>query len=151
MATIETRTTANGDKRYRVKVRLLGQEPRTRTFKRLTDAKAWAKAAETDLSRGEHVPTTAQRRTTLADLIDKYVSEQLPLRAYASDTRNVTRYLDWWKANAGFLTLERLKPAKISELRRELLTRRARKPAGASADEPAPSKVLRPPIATWPR
>ena len=66
--TIEARTTAKGEKRYRVKVRLLGQAPRTRTFKRLTDAKAWAAAAETDLSRGDHVPTTAQRRTTLADL-----------------------------------------------------------------------------------
>jgi len=55
MAAIETRTSKDGEKRYRVKVRLLGQEPRTRTFKRLTDAKAWAAASEPDLSRGDHV------------------------------------------------------------------------------------------------
>src|SRR5689334_3519900 len=139
MPTIEPRTTAKGEKRYRVKVRLLGQAPRTRTFKRLTDAKAWAAAAETDLSRGDHVPTTAQRRTTLADLIDKFVKEQLPLREHATDERNVRRYLDWWKANAGYLTLERLKPAKISELRKELLARRVRRAAAARAGDPAPS------------
>jgi integrase len=138
VATIETRTTADGKTRYRVRVRLRGQEPRTRTFKRLTDAKAWASAAETDLSRGEHVATTAQRRITLANLIDKFVKEQFPLRDKATDARNLKSRLDWWKANAGFLTLDRLKSAKISELRRELLTRRARKAAGASDDHAAP-------------
>ena len=148
MPTIETRTTASGEKRYRVKVRLRGQEPRTRTFKRLTDAKAWASTAETDLSRGDHVPTTAQRRTTLADLIDKFVEEQMPLRDRTTDARNVKRYLDWWKANGGFLTLDRITPAKISELRKELLARRARKPGGASKDAPAPKITPQPQIVT---
>src|SRR5262249_9422675 len=124
MATIETRITGKGEKRYRVKLRLRGEEQRTRTFKRLTDAKAWATGAETDLSRGDYVPTTAQRRITLAELIDKFLTQQLPLRDRATDERNLRRQLDWWKSNAGFLTLDRLKPAKISELRRELLNKR---------------------------
>lgn len=139
MATIEERTTSGGETRYRVRVRLLGEAPRTRTFKRITDAKAWAKAAETDLGRGEYVPTTAQRRITLTDLIDKYVAERLPLLDRDTDSRNLKSRLDWWKANAGFITLDRLKPARISELRKELLQRRARKPVGALETDPAPA------------
>ena len=79
MATIEKR--GDGDSaKYRVKVRIKGEKPRTRTFKRLTDAKAWAKAVETDLGRGTFVPTTVDRRRTVAELIDKYTAEELPIR-----------------------------------------------------------------------
>ena len=70
MATIEKRTTATGAVSYRAKVRLRGESPRTRTFKRMTDAKAWAAKVESDLGHGAYVPTTADRRRTLADLID---------------------------------------------------------------------------------
>ncbi|MDR7098387.1 hypothetical protein J2X04_000734 [Lysobacter niabensis] len=41
---------------YRVRIRLRGERPRTRTFKRLTDAKAWAAKAESDLGHGTYVP-----------------------------------------------------------------------------------------------
>ena len=53
MAAIEKR----GD-RYRVKVRIKGEEPRTRTFTRKTDALLWAKKVESDLGHGAYVPTT---------------------------------------------------------------------------------------------
>jgi hypothetical protein len=78
-----------------VRFRLKGEPPRSRTFKRLTDAKAWARAAEADLGRGEHVPTTTQRRIALADLIDKYVAEKLPLLDRATDARDMRRQLVW--------------------------------------------------------
>ena len=137
MATIERRESSDGV-RYRVRVRTKGTKPRTRTFKRLTDATSWASAVETDLGRGTHVATTAERRKTLAELIDKFIAEQLPIRRGDTDQRNIKARLDWWKENAGFLTLERLTPAAIAGLRSELLSRRARKPAGAADDAPAP-------------
>ncbi len=138
MAMIEKRESVHGV-RYRVRVRVKGAKPRTRTFKRLTDAKSWASSAETDLGRGVHVATTVERRKTLADLIDKFIAEQLPVRRGGNtDTRNILARLDWWKANAGYLTLERLTPAAVAGLRSELLARRARKPAGAAEDAPAP-------------
>ena len=81
MATIEPRTGKDGSKSYRVRVRLRGEKPRTQTFKRLTDAKAWAAKAESDLGHGTYVPMTADRRRTLAELITKFRKRFLTARA----------------------------------------------------------------------
>ena len=121
-----------------MRVRLLGEKPRSRTFKRKTDAEAWAKKVESDLGHGAYVPTTADRRRTLADLIDKYVAEHLPIKDRNVDRKKLEARLQWWKDNAGYLTLDKLKSDRIGEFRTELLRRRARKPAGASDDELAP-------------
>jgi len=81
VATIEKRIGSDGDVRYRVRVRLRGEQPRTRTFERKTDAKLWAKKIEFDLGHGYYVPHhNTDRRRTLSELIDKYVAEQLPIR-----------------------------------------------------------------------
>jgi hypothetical protein len=71
VATIEKRIGTNGDIRYRVRVRLRGEQPRARTLKRKTDAELWAKKVESDLGHSFYVPTTADRRRTLGELIDK--------------------------------------------------------------------------------
>lgn len=131
MATIEKRQTGDGI-RYRARVRVKGAKERTRTFKRITDAKAWAATAETDLGRGAFVPTTADRRRTLADLIDRFEKEQLPLRA---DDRKMRLYLAWWRENAGFLTLDRLTPDEIASARARLLARRTGRAAPTAAPE----------------
>jgi integrase len=123
VATIERRQSRDGATHYRVRVRVKGEKPRTRTFRRLTDAKAWAASVETDLGRGEHVPTTAERRKTLADLIDKFIEEELPIRANA-DSGKLRAQLLWWKENAGYLTLERVTPAAIAGFRTQLLARK---------------------------
>jgi len=122
MATIEKRQSGDGI-RYRVRVRLKGEEERTDTFKRLTDAKAWAAKIESDLGHGAYVPTTADRRRTLADLIDKYSKEHLPV-SRRRDTKKISEQLAWWKEHAGHLTLDKLNPQAIASFRSELLTRR---------------------------
>jgi integrase len=123
MATIEKRESGNGI-RYRVRVRVKGEAPRTRTFKRLTDAKAWATKVESDLGHGVYVPTTADRRRTLADLIDKFTDEHLPNRANNADSKKLSAQLAWWKDRAGHLTLEKLTPQAIAGFRSELRARR---------------------------
>lgn len=120
MATIGKRTAKDRTTRYRVRVRPKGDKPRTRTF----DAKAWASNVETDLGRGAHVPTTAERRKTLADLIDKFIAEQLPIRPNNADRAKLEAQLAWWKQHAGYLTLERVTPAAIAGFRSELLARK---------------------------
>lgn len=125
MATIEKRENAAGIS-WRVKVRIRGEKPRTRTFKRKTDADLWAKKVESDMGHRVYVPTTADRRRTLADLIDKYSKEQLPLRRTSTDTRNVESQLKWWKDEAGHLSLDKLTPQAIAGYRSELLARRTR-------------------------
>jgi len=124
VATIEKRLGTNGDIRYRVRVRLRGEKPRARTFKRKTDADLWAKKVESDLGHGFYVPTTADRRRTLGELIDKFITEQLPIRQHRADERNIKRNLQWWNENAGFVTLDKLTPQTIAGLRSQLLARR---------------------------
>ncbi|MEO8507548.1 MAG: hypothetical protein ABI593_07960 [Betaproteobacteria bacterium] len=77
-----------------------GEQPRARTFKRKTDADLWAKKVESDLGHGFYVPTTAGRRRTLGELIDKFLTEHLPIRQRKADVRNVRRQVEWWKRQA---------------------------------------------------
>jgi len=115
--------------------RIKGEKPRTRTFKRLTDAKAWVGAVETDLGRGAFVPTTVDRRRTLADLIDKYLKEHLPVRRHNADERMTKTHLAWWKENAGYVTLDKLTGPTIAGFRSELLARRTARTVDGEARE----------------
>lgn len=125
MATIVKRVSASGDVSFLVRVRVQGEKPRNRTFRRKTDAKAWAAEVESSLGRGAYVPTTVDRRRTLADLIDMFVSDALPFKAHA-DARNVARYLAWWREHAGYITLDKLTPAAVADFRAELAKRTTR-------------------------
>ncbi len=84
MATIERRVDKSGKIRYRARVRVRGAKARSRTFIRKTDTVTWAAKVEGDLGHGVYVPTTADRRRTLSDLIDKFVAEHLLLPVDAS-------------------------------------------------------------------
>ena len=134
MATIERRRAKDGTISYRAKVRLRGEKARTRTFRRKTDAEAWAKAAETDLSRGVYVATTSDRRRTVADLIDRTIRDHLPTKRNNKSAHKVESYLSWWKQELGDVTLEQLTPQRISERRAKLL---ARKPKRGERMSPA--------------
>lgn len=114
MATIVKRETGEGT-RYQVKVRVLGEKPRSKTFARLTDAKAWAAAVETDLGRGVYVPTTADRRRTLSDLIDVTVRDHLPNKRHARDNSKLETKLGWWKDSIGYVSLDKLSAEVIGE------------------------------------
>ncbi len=133
MATIEKRDNSDGSTGYRVRVRLAGEKPRTRTFQRLTDAKAWAKAVETDMARGAFVPTAIDRSRTLSQLIDKYVVEHLPHKPNNADAAKQARLLEWWKVDSGFVTLDKLKPETITDARARLRIRTKRDGASISA------------------
>jgi len=123
MATIEKRESSKGEVRYRVRVRLRGEQQRTRTCKRLTDAKAWAVKVESDLGHGVYVPTTADRRRTLDELIDKFITDHLPTSDYA-DKDKIEAHLGWWREHAGHVTLDKLTSKTIAGFRAELLKRR---------------------------
>lgn len=125
MATIESRIAKDGTKSYRVKVRIRGEKPRTQTFKRLTDAKTWAAKAESDLGHGTYVPTTADRRKTLANLIDAYLTDYLPTRGIRDEGKQ-RALLAWWREQYGHVTLDRLKPSLIADVRNALMQRKKR-------------------------
>ena len=140
MATIERRVDAKGATHYRARVRVLGSKSRSRTFKRLTDAKTWATKAESDLGHGVYVHTGADRRRTLADLIDTFVADELPIRAQVDD-KKLTAQLQWWKDHAGYLTLDKLTPAAIAGFRSQLLARRTGRKATAGAAATATAAI----------
>lgn len=123
MATIEKRTAASGAVSYRAKVRMKGEAPRSRTFKRLTDAKAWAAKVEADLGQGTYMPTTADRRRTLADLIDKFLTEYLPVKANNRSADGQRAMLAWWRKEYGYVTLDRLTPDLFVGARAKLAQR----------------------------
>ncbi len=118
MANIEKRISKAGDISYRVKIRIKGAPTITETFKRLTDARIWAQSQEAAIREGRHFPKSIAKRKTLADLIDKYSKDYLPLK---KDGKNQTRHLKWWRKELGFYTLADVTPAVIADARDTLL------------------------------
>lgn len=76
MATIEQR----GPKQWRVKIRKTGYPPLSETFERKSDALRWVRQVESDMDRGIFVSGVAAKRVTVADALDRYQREILPLK-----------------------------------------------------------------------
>jgi len=119
MASIEKRTLGDGTTSYRVKVRLKGFPVQTATFERLTDARRWVQQTESAIRDGRHFKTSQSKKHTLADLIEKYETEVLPLKH--NSTENQRCYLKWWKENIGEYTLADVNAALITEYRNKLI------------------------------
>jgi len=78
MASIEKRVAADGSISYRAKIRRAGELPLSKTFARLTDAKAWARDIEARSDRGFAIPSREQVMRLLSEAIDRWVDERLP-------------------------------------------------------------------------
>lgn len=118
MASIEKRTSAEGETSYRVKVRLKGHPVQTATFERITDAKKWAGQTEAAIREGRHFKTAEAKRHTLAELIDRYARDILPTKSEKTSNRQAQQQqLDWWKEQLGAYTLADVTPALIGEKR----------------------------------
>jgi len=116
MATVQKRKNDDGTTSYRVMIRLKGHPAASATFSRLTDAREWAKKAETDMKAGRYF--SAAKLKTLGDLFDKYAIAAAPrLKSW----EGVKTRLDWWRAQAESEMLDTITPARIAEWRDELL------------------------------
>lgn len=120
MATIEVRRGRDGELSYRARVRVFGHPERTATFPRKTDARDWAVRIEGDLKRGRYVPTTDAMRRTVAQLVDRYIEETLPLKPRNRDAKGVKRYLKWWSGEIGDYALASVTPAVVNEQKQKL-------------------------------
>jgi integrase len=119
MAYIEERTSADGKTTYRVQIRLIGFPQQTATFDRKTDAKRWAQKTEAAMKEGRYFKTAESKKKTIAMMIDKYISEELPKKP--KNAHNVETQLLWWKDKIGYLLLADIAPNLIGEYREELL------------------------------
>lgn len=123
MATIEARK-SRGKTVYRVKVRLRGYPPADATFDRMTDAKRWAAETEADMRAGRWFDNSQLRRTTLGDLIGRYLTEYLPTSGIASIPSKLQR-LGYVKDAIGHMPLADVTTATVVEMRAKLMIGRA--------------------------
>jgi hypothetical protein len=73
MATIKERKTKEGKIKYQVRIRRKGYPIQIATFARLTDAKKWARQTEVSIEEGRHFKTSAAKKYTVANMIDRYI------------------------------------------------------------------------------
>jgi len=118
MASIEKRTSQDGEISYRVKVRLKGFPTQSATFERLTDARKWEQQTESAMREGRHFKTTIAKRHTLAGLIERYLKQLETQNPKRHD--DVKQKLEWWKEQLGYCSLADLNKALIAE-KRDLL------------------------------
>jgi integrase len=114
MALIEERTTKDGKKRYRVRIRLKGHPEECATFRRKTDAKKWEQDTEAAIRAGRYFKTRQAKKKTLANLVDRYIRDVIPTKSAYLQTQQ-TRQLKWWKAEFGDYTLAHTTPALVAE------------------------------------
>lgn len=147
MAIIETRKSKSGAVSYRARIRLQGHPEHSQTFARKTDARDWARQIEADLKRGRHLPSQAAARRTVAQMIERYVTQSLPNKPRNRDSKKIETLLAWWKGRIGDVAVVNVTPALVAECRDELLTKpippRERKPGKAKrrmTDKPKSEK-----------
>lgn len=78
MASIEKRTTDDGNITYRVKIRIKGFPTQTASFSRKTDAANWAKITEGAIRDRRYFRHSEAKKRTLKELIDRYIEDALP-------------------------------------------------------------------------
>ena len=115
MANIEKRTGQDGKISYRVKIRLKGFPTQNATFDRLTDARKWAQQTESAIRDGRHFKTNESKRHTLAEAIERYISDVMPTKP--KNTVAQVGQLKWWKRHLGDYSLSDITPALIAQYR----------------------------------
>lgn len=117
--------------KWQARVLREGYPDQTKTFETKADAEKWARAIESEIDKGQFVNVSEAQRTTLGDLIGRYLVEVTPLMKGASeDTIRLTAIMRkpisrWSMANlsAGRIAAyrdERLKEVSAGTVIREL-------------------------------
>ena len=130
MANIGKRTGAKGTT-YRVLIRRKGFPAESATFRRLSDARAWATKIEGAMEEGRYFPERISRSKTLKDLALRYTNREPReegkvggnstfLGLTMKEQAKRIMHLDWWTDALGNPTLDRLTPGLISEGREKL-------------------------------
>jgi integrase len=140
---IYERVNGDGSKTFRVKVRVKGAPPETKSFDRLTDAREWqARTAAFARSRRQ-----GPVKANLAQAIAKYEAEELP-RLVPLQQKHRQAHLRWWlaQANGGRIPLRDLTRGwaaeKLQALRRCALAGRPVSFATSNRYKAALSAVL---------
>ena len=118
MASIQKRTTKEGEVRYRALVRVTGHPNVSETFGLKSHAREWARETERSIQRGEYFREKIGEKRTLGDAIERYMADVAPDRRPSYEDRK--RHLKWWESEIGDYQLSQIKPALIAEYRDKL-------------------------------
>ena len=105
--------------KWQARVLRNGYPDQTKTFENKTDAEKWARSLEAEIDKGQFVNLSEAKRTTLGDLIERYLTEVTPsMKGAAEDTIRLKAIMRkpisrWSMAN--------LSPARIAAYRDERL------------------------------
>jgi integrase len=122
MGTIVRRVGRSGAVKYKVQVVHRGHAAVYGTFKKLTDAKAFAAKEETRINEGAGANVRASRRHTLADAIKRYVDTVVDAR----DDQSTKRHYAFWTERLGHVRLANLTADMLVEAREHLLATQSR-------------------------
>lgn len=89
---IQERVNADGSITFKAQLRIRGFEPKYRSFKRKTDAKAWLRAEETAIRSGRALSSEAER-TTFKEALERYLREVTPTK---KDREREERRINFW-------------------------------------------------------
>ena len=152
MASIRERKLADGTKTFQVQIRLRGKKPIVATFRRKSDASKWIQNTESAIREGRFFPTSESHRKTVAEMIDRFLSETLPSRP--KFRHEYTSQLLFWKDEIGHLRLSEITKFEIAAGRDQLsktITRRHKlmSPATVNRHLAALSSAFRVAIEEW--
>jgi integrase len=118
MATIRERRQRDGKQRFHVQVRRTGFPTRTASFPTRRLAERWATTIEASMIEGRHFRGVEARRRTVAEMIDRYIAEELPKK---KDAKTRRPRLLWWREKLGKLKLAEVSAATLVECRNKLV------------------------------
>ena len=119
MAVFEKRTTSKGMITYRVKIRVRGRPPLSKTFDRLTDARRWASKVETEITQGKYFSRIEAEKHTISELIDRYLIEVFPKKSFSMQEIEAG-HLNWWREQLGVYFLSDISTALLIQCRSKL-------------------------------
>lgn len=110
----------DGTTRYLARVRLEHKPEKSQGgFTTKEDAKRWGNEVERAQKLGHLLPDAEKQRRTVADAIDRWLTDKLADCA-ESDRANVRQMLDWWRGEIGKLQLLSLSPDDVIKARDKL-------------------------------
>ncbi len=118
MATI-TKIQGKKQTSYKVRIRKPNTPTVTKTFSSKSIAERWARKTELEIEEGTFLERKEAASHTVKELVERYLNEELN-NLSESDWPSRTRQLNWWKDEIGKLTLNKVTPSKIVELRNKL-------------------------------
>lgn len=127
MATIQERKKKNGKITFTATIRIKGYPPLSATFDRKTDANRWIQENESLMKQGRYLKDYEAQKHTLNELIDRYITTELPKRN-PIDHKKYKTMLEWWKQHIGKYLLSKITPAILSECKEKLITEKSPKP-----------------------